>query len=261
MNFPDGSNIIYDFAKQKQYTIPDHWSDISFSPDSGKIAGKTNSPDPNARFLFTASADGTGATPVEPLGDNGSKVIVDWSPNNQIIAFSRTAPPPGGGADRQTIYNIGKNHENFRALTVEGLDFRPQWSPTGDRVVYSAFSGAFNFIPALWVDGGTDDTIGAAKNFLNVQTWADKCAFASNDEILCAVPNPDNMPVGVGFAPWSATDTDDTVYKINIKTGLQTIIGKPNGNRTIEQMSISKNGGSLFLKDKNSGEVLTMNLK
>ncbi len=261
MEFPDGSKIIYDFDKQKQYTIPSHWTELAFSPDSQRIVGKTASPDPAARFLFTASTDGTGAVPVEPLGENGDKVIVDWSPNNQVLAFSRTGEALSGGADRQSVLLIGKNHENFRGMSIEGLGFEPSWSPTGDRVLYSAHSGASNLEPTLWVDGGNDDTVGAAKNYLGVNTWASKCTFQSNDEVLCAVPDPDKLTPGIGFAPQLATDTNDTIYKINIKTGLQVVIGKPEGNRTLSQMVVSKDGSYLYMKDAQTDEVIKMQLK
>lgn len=260
IEFPDNSKVIYDFDKQKQFTVPSHWTDINFSPDSNQITGKTISPDPNARFLFVARTDGTGASPIEPLGENGDKVQVSWSPNNQVIAFSRTAPATGA-ADRQGVLLIGKNHENFRQLTVEGLGFEPEWSPQGDKILYSAHNSASGLVPTLWVDGGTSENIGVIKNYLGVNTWAHKCTFTNNNEALCAVPDPDKLPNGIGFAPWLATNTNDTIYKINLQTGFQTVVAKPEGNRTIEQMQVSQDGSTLFMKDQNTGEVLKMKLK
>ena len=221
----------------------------------------TQSPDPSLRFLFTSNIDGTNAVPIEPLGENGNKVIVSWSPNNQVIAFSRTAPGLGGGADRQGVLLIGKNGENFRQMTVEGLGFQPTWSPQGDRVLYSAHNGASNLEPSLWVDGGDDASVGAAKNFLNVNTWASKCSFMNNDEVLCAVPDPDRLIPGIGFAPQLATDTNDAIYKINIRSGLQTLVGKPDGEHTIDSLSISKNGNNLFMKEHATGQIIKMQLK
>jgi len=259
MTFPDGKKAIYDFAAKKQYSIPSHWSDINFSPDSKQMAGKTDSPDPKLRYLFTSNIDGTNAIPIEPLGENGNKVIVNWSPNNQVIAFSRTAPALGG--DRQGVLFIGKNGENFRQLTVEGMGFQPTWSPQGDRVLYSAHSGASDLKPTLWIDGGSDETVGAAKNYLGLDTWASKCTFLNNDEVICAVPDPNSLLPGIGFAPQLATNTNDTVYKVNIRTGLQTIVGKPDGNHTIDTLSVSSDGSNLFMKESGTGEILKMQLK
>ncbi len=261
IEFPDGNKVIYDFAQKKQFSVPQHWTDLSFSGDSAHVVGKTVSPDPSQQFLFSARPDGTGATPIEELGNNGDKVIVNWSPNDQVVAFSKTGPPLPGNGERQSILMIGKNHENFRALTVEGLGFEPQWSPKGDRILYSAFSSATGMSPTLWIDGGTNESVGAAKNYLNVNTWAHKCTFMNNNEILCAVPNPEKLVPGIGFAPDLATDTDDTIYKINIKTGLQLIVAKPTGNRTIQHIDISADGHTMFLKDQNSGDILKMELK
>lgn len=260
MTFPDGKKAIYDFTAKKQYSIPTHWNDINFSPDSKQMAGKTDSPDPKLRYLFTSNIDGTNALPIEPLGENGKKVIVSWSPNNQVIAFSRTAPALGGG-DRQGVLLIGKNGENFRQLTVEGMGFQPSWSPQGDRVLYSAHNGSSDLKPTLWIDGGSDETIGAAKNYLGINTWASKCTFLNNDEVLCAVPDPDRLLPAIGFAPQLATNTNDTVYKVNIRSGLQTIVGKPDGDHTIDTLSVSADGSNLFMKENGTGEILKMQLK
>jgi Tol biopolymer transport system component len=259
MTFPDGKKAIYDFAAKKQYSIPGHWSDINFSPDSQQMAGKTDSPDPKLRYLFTSNIDGTNALPIEPLGENGNKVIVSWSPSNQVIAFSRTAQALGG--DRQGVLFIGKNGENFRQLTVEGMGFQPTWSPQGDRVLYSAHSGASDLKPTLWIDGGNDETVGAAKNYLGLDTWASKCTFLNNDEVICAVPDPNSLLPGIGFAPQLATNTNDTVYKVNIRSGLQTIVGKPDGNHTLDTLSVSADGSNLFMKESGTGEILKMQLK
>lgn len=261
IEFPDGNKVIYDFNKQKQSSVPAHWNDLKFSSDSTQIVGKTVSPDPNQQFLFVARNDGTGAQPIEDLGTNGNKVIVNWSPNDQVIAFSKTGPALSGNADRQSILLVGKNHENFRQLTVEGLGFEPVWSPKGDRILYSSYNAATDLKPTLWVDGGTNDSVGAAKNYLSVNTWAHKCSFLDDNEIICAVPDPNKLQSGIGFAPQLATDTDDTIYKINIRTGLQIIIGKPDGDRTIEHIDISKDGSVAYLKDQNSGEIVKMPLK
>ncbi len=261
MSFPDGSKIVYDFKAQKQYTLPKHWDSITFSPDSTQLYGKTQSPDPELRFLFSSNVDGTGATPIEPLGNNGDKVIIAPSPNNQVIAFSNTADPIGGGAERMGMLLIGKNHENFKQMTIEGLGFQPKWSPNGDKVLYSAYNRSTGLAPILWVDGGTDSTVGQLKNAFPIKTWASKCTFASNDEAICAVPNPDTLLPGIGFAPQLATNTDDTIYKINLKSGLQTIVGKPDGNRTISEVTASEDGQYLYMKDQNSGELLKMRLK
>ncbi|MDQ5931355.1 MAG: hypothetical protein QG607_56 [Patescibacteria group bacterium] len=261
MTFPDGKKAVYDFNAKKQYSIPSHWNDVNFSPDSKQMAGKTDSPDPKLRYLFTSNIDGTNALPIEPLGENGNKVIVSWSPNNQVIAFSRTAPALGGGGDRQGVLFIGKNGENFRQLTVEGMGFQPSWSPQGDRVLYSAHNGSSDLKPTLWIDGGSDETVGAAKNYLGIDTWASKCTFLNNDEVLCAVPDPSRLLPGIGFAPQLATNTNDTVYKVNIRSGLQTIVGKPDGDHTIDTLSVSADGTNLFMKESGSGEILKMQLK
>ncbi|MDO8629973.1 MAG: hypothetical protein Q7R41_05720, partial [Phycisphaerales bacterium] len=80
LEFPDGANILYDFTKDKQVTLPSHWEDFSFDANGNRIAGKSIGIDRENRFLFDAEPDGNGYRPIEPLGTNARRVDVSWSP-------------------------------------------------------------------------------------------------------------------------------------------------------------------------------------
>ncbi len=257
VEFPDGANIFFDFTTQKQVTLPKHWKDFNFSPDGTQIAGKSMGIDPNNRWLFTSSPDGSGVQAIEPLGNNEDKVEVTWSPNNQIIATSRTGQAMG--FDRQQILLVGKNHENFPGLTVEGLGFKSQWSTTGDHLLYSVYNSASDYKPTLWIVGAQGDSIGSGRKSLSVNTWADKCTFSDNTTVYCAVPQ--SMERGAGFQPNLFSSIPDSFYKIDLTTGLKSLIATPYGSFTAKNPMVSADGSYLTYTNQQTGVLERIQLK
>ncbi|MDD5251765.1 MAG: hypothetical protein PHT12_03980 [Patescibacteria group bacterium] len=257
IEYPDGSNIYYDFTTGKQVTLPKHWESFAFSPAGDKIEAKSLGTDPSNRFLVVANPDGSDVRAVQELGDNASKVQVAWSPNNQIIAMSAT----GAASDMDTreVYFIGQNNENFKSLSVNGLGFQPQWAPTGQQLIYSAAASSANYKPQLWIVDASGNDIGKNRRSLNVNTWADKCAFQDDRTLYCAVPN--EMNDGAGLQPTLYDQTPDTIYRIDVETGIQTKIAEPEGGRTVGKMMIAPDGKSLYFTDKNSGFLQKIILK
>ncbi|MFH1430333.1 MAG: hypothetical protein ABIG71_02275 [Candidatus Uhrbacteria bacterium] len=257
VEFPDGANVVYDFVSGAQTTLPSHWTEFSFSPDSSRIAGLSMALDRENRYLFEAQVDGNGFQAIEPLGSNADKVEVSWSPNNQVIAFSRTGNTIGDG--RQQILAIGRNHENFPGLVVEGTDFRPLWSPSGEQIIYSAVHFSNDYKPELWVVDGSGDRIGANRRRLNVDTWATKCTFGSATELYCAVP--DSLERGYGFEPTLADTIPDSIQLIDLTTGTRSMIGRPETDTSIATLSIAPDGSTLYFTAKNNGRLYEMRLR
>jgi len=257
LEFPDGSNITFDFATQKQITLPKHWEKFDFSPDSTQISGISMGVSPDNRWLFTANADGTNAQTIEPVGENGDKVKVSWSPNNQIIATSRTGEAQG--FDRQMILMVGKYGENFKGLMVEGWGFDYKWSPTGKNILYNVYNSASDYKPLLWISGAQGDDIGEGRKSLGVNTWTEKCDYSDENTIYCAVPQ--SLDRGAGMAPSLSNYTPDIFYKIDLKTGLRTVIATPYPSKTAESLSVSPDGQYLFFTDKASGQLDRIRLK
>ena len=257
LEFPDGANILYDFRTNQQVTLPKHWEDFSFSAAGDRIAGKSVGVDRENRFLFESAPDGSGFRAIEPLGTNGRKVDVAWSPNNQVVAFSRTGNDIGDG--RQQILLIGRNGENFPGLTVEGIDFRPLWSPTGGQVLYSDVSDANDYKPQLWIVGGVGDSIGANRQRLPVETWADKCTFANDTTVYCAVP--EHLGRGYGLEPAVADRVPDTIERIDLTTGIRSTVGRPAEDGSISQLQLAPDGSRLFFTSKQDGRLREMRLR
>lgn len=257
IEYPDGSNIIYDFEAEKSVTLPKHWQDFDFSPDGTKIVSKSIGADPENRWLVVVDADGTNAKVLEPLGNNANKVKISWSPSNQVVAFSDTGE--AGGGEGKEILLIGQNGENFKGLEVTGMDFRPLWSPSGARLLWSTHSGATGYRPQLWSSLASGDEIGVARRSFSLQTWADKCAFADETIAYCAVPK--TLPEGIGFQPALAGNTPDLIYRLDLQTGSALLVAEPVGSYSINRIIVSKGERLLYFTDSATGAVHQIKLQ
>jgi hypothetical protein len=246
LSFPDNSKILYDFNQKKQFSLPKYWDDFSFSPQGESIAFKTTSDNPEKRWLSIANPDGTGFKAIEPMGENDHKVEVNWSPNQQVIALYAESI----GLDKQEVYFIGQQRENFKSMIVEGQDFKSKWSPNGDRLLYSVYNDAANNNPTLWIADAQGEDIGKNRISIGLQTWADKCIFSSDNEtVYCAVPR--NLPAGSGFYPELANKSPSDFYKVNVKTGQNYLLAIPSGaNYVIDQVVLSGDEKNLYFTDK-----------
>ncbi|MBU0646565.1 hypothetical protein KJ611_03820 [Patescibacteria group bacterium] len=259
IEFPDGSNIVYDFATQQQVTLPKHWQDFDFSDSSDQIVAKNMAVDPDNRWLVTSNADGSNVKAVQALGLNADKVQVSWSPSNKVIAFADTAEPLSGGLDRKMILPIGQNHENYKGLIIEGLGFLPNWSPDGRQLLYSA-SGAYSGEkPLLWIVDASPATMGENRRSLGLNTWADKCTFTSNSEAYCAVPQ--NLPTNAGFQRTLYRNLPDNLYQVDLATGRTSLLAIPTQNLAMENLTVSGDGRTLYFTDAVSGQLSSLKLK
>jgi dipeptidyl aminopeptidase/acylaminoacyl peptidase len=254
LEYPDGSNIIYDFLQKKSVTLPAYWKDFSFAPDSQKIAFKDMRMDTKNRYISTADTNGGSYTKIEYLGEADKTVKIDWSPDNKYIAMSSE----GQNADVTEVFPIGFHGENFKSYTVEGRDIRYLYSPNGNIMLYSAYNSLSDFNPVIWSVNIQPDLIASGRTKLELQTWADKCLFATEATIYCAVPR--QLDTGIGMLPSLADSTPDGIYKINLATGSKELIAQPLFPTTIEKMIISNDGKKLYWLEKSTGQIKQMNL-
>lgn len=254
LEYPDGSNIVYDFNTNEQVTLPKHWYDFSFSPTDDQIGFKSNALDVENRFLAVSKPDGSGPAILESLGEVGNKFNVNWSPNNQVVATFVDAKD----ADRSEVFFIGLNKENFKSMVVEGRDFRGFWSPDGQKMLYSVYNSQDNFAPKLWISNASPDSVGDNRQNLELNTWADKCTFSSQTKIYCAVP--EQLVYGSGLEPSSADQTPDQLYEIDLTTGSKNLIAVPTGNHTIGNIIVNEANKTLYFSDKNSNIIYKINL-
>ncbi len=255
IEFPDGSNILYDFKTKKQVSLPQHWREFNFSPDGGQIAYKSYGIDPDNNWLAIANADGTEGQAIEPLGNRGAYVDVNWSPTGQVIATSRD----GIDSSRQRILFLGKNKENFKSAVVNGRGFQYQYSPDGTQMLYSVYSPGGDYKPELWVMDSIGDEIGDNRRSLGIATWSNKCAFSDAQYVYCAVPP--SLPTGAGLIQDAMDNADDVLVKINVSTGERTKLAETPTAQTISKVVVTKDQKTLYYTDKQTGRIFTMKLE
>ncbi len=255
IEYPDGSKISYDFTTQKQVTLPSHWQDFSFSTDGNKLLSESIGLNEDDSWLVVSNADGSQAKAFEEIGEQHPNIYPTWSPNNQIVALNT------GGVDfnRQELFFIGLNGENFKSTIMEGRGLQFEWSKEGDRLLYSVYSSNTNYNPSLWLVDASGDDIGQNRTALNLQTWANKCTFASNTEVYCAVP--EELEKGAGLFPELADRTKDDLYKIDLTTGSKKLIAIPESFYNISQIIVSEDQDFLYFTDKFSGRLYQIKLQ
>lgn len=255
LEYPDGSNIVYNFNTQKQVTLPKHWEGFDFSENGQNIVAKSIGLDPNNRWLVISSDDGSRTQALEFIGKNADRVISSWSPSNQSVALYTK----GVDFDRQELLFVGQNGENFKSTIVEGRGVDPLWNQDGSQLLYSAYNTNSDLKPLLWIVGAQGDAIGQGRTSLNINTWASKCTFASQQEIYCAVPK--ELERGSGIFPDLAKKSSDNIYRINISTGAKTLIAIPDGKYNIDSVSVNSDQSNLFFTDSTTKEIYKIELK
>lgn len=253
LEYPDGSNIVYDFTTNRQVTLPAHWRDFSFAPNGENLAFKSIGLDPENRFLAVSRFDGSQSTVIENLGTKDDSFISAWSPNNQIVGMFTE----GRDAGRSEVFFIGLNNENYKSLITNGYGFEGTWSPTGEQLVYSVYNPTNGYRPELWISDAAPASVGANRQPLNLQTWADKCAFRGTDSLVCAVPQ--TLPYGAGLSRTEGDTGGDTIYEINLTTGARRAATMPANTYAIDSLTPSPDG-TVYFHDRVTGRIYNVRL-
>lgn len=257
LNFPDGTNVFYDFTEQRQVILPKHWEDFNFSSNDQQVAAKSIGVDEANRFLIVSKPDGSEAKAIEPLGDNSGLAHVAWAPGGQIIAYSQTGQPQGNNYEE--ILMIGQNHENFRSLIAPGQDFLPSWSPTGKQMLFSVWNQDSGNRPNLWISSGEPSTMGAGRKNLHIQTWADKCVWADDSNLYCGVPQ--GLPINAGIQRSDFATYPDDVYHINLLNGTFQKINTPDQTHPIRQPVLNRDHSKFIFADTETGKIYSYDIQ
>lgn len=245
IEYPDGSNIVYDFNAAKQVTLPAHWEDFSFSADGSEIASKSIGDDPANRALVISSADGSSTKVIADLGGNDKLVSVSWSPAADIVGFSSTGDSTSTFGQHK-VYTIGENGEAAGIITVDGTNYENIWSPSGKYILYSVADAGDDYRPSLWYVDAKGDRNGNTRLQLGIKTTVDRCAFYSESTAYCGVPT--ETPTGSGTQP-EILKGPDYLYKISFPSGKAELIAVPSISTTIKNISVSGDGKNLYYTD------------
>lgn len=249
LEFPDSSNIRYNFDTNEQVTLPSHWDEFDFSPASTSLAFKSNALDPEERWLAISDANGGNTRRIEHLGEEGDIVDVDWSPNNQVVA-TYTRPD---GLSRSELFFLGFNGERFPLSRLNGLNFEGRWAPGGRQMLYSVAEQANGFKPRLWVVDGSGTAMGGNRVPFALETWPHKCAFASATVAYCGVPT--QLPDGAGLIPSVADNIADDLYRVDFAAGTSSRLAIPNTPINVGAAQVSADGKTLFIQDTFTGTI------
>jgi len=257
LEFPDGSNIYYDFQSKRQVQLPTQWEDFDFAPNDSQIVGKSIGSDPNNRFLFVSKPDGSEARAIEPLGTNAELAHSTWSPGSAIVAYADIGEEqPEGGSQ---VHFIGANQERLKALNLPGHDFLPNWSPTGKQIVYSVWNLSNDNKPQIWIISGEPQTLGANRRNLKLSTWADKCAWSGDTDLYCGVPQA--LPYNAGLNRAEFNNLPDDIYHIDLQTGTAVKVNPPEQNIPIKNPVVTADKSKLIYTDASSGRLYRFDLK
>lgn len=257
MEFPDGSKLFYDFERKQQVNLPSHWQDFDFSPSDDRVAAKSMGVDQENRFLILTNPDGTEAKAIEPLGDNADKLTISWSPAGQIVGYTRTGDPQSG--TNEQILFIGQNHENFKSIIAPGQGFLANWSPNGKQILYSVWTPDTENRPSLWMSSGEPTTMGANRKNLSLRTWADKCVWAGDTDIFCAVPQ--DLPPNAGLLRAQFTTLPDDVYHIDLSVGSAVKLNAPDQRFPVQQPVVNAEKTKFIFTDAVTGKLYSYDIK
>ena len=259
VEFPDGANVSVNLQTGETVTLPSHWEEFQFAPNgTDQIIAKSIGTDPGNRWLMIAQSDGSGAQTIAALGNNADKVDINWSPNDQVVAFSDTGALVSGFGRKQ-ILPIGKNQENFPGLVVEGFSFESEWSPDGGQILYSTNGPSNNYLPQIWLVDGTSQTLGDNRRSLALNTWADKCTYSDASTAYCAVPK--QLPAGAGLQRSLAFGEPDLLYRIDTNTGAAIPVADPENAVSMTNLQVSDDGSILYYQDARTGTLQQMRLR
>ena len=250
IEYPDGSNIIYDFATEKQTTIPANWENFNFASDNKKIVTKSLDANQENNHLIIADTVTGNAKIIEELSDQSSSFQINISPTNQIVAFFTK----NIDLNHQEIFPIGQNDEKFSSFIVDGQGFQGKWSPNGEQMIYSVYNIRDDYKPNLWIT----NKFGSAKKRILINTWSEKCAFYNNSVIYCAVPQ--SLEKMMGLSPDYAIDNNDDIYRIDLSINSTEKITLPEIGHNIKDLMITNNEQELYFTDRRTGRLYKINL-
>lgn len=247
--YPDGSNVLYDFATQQQATLPRAMDNFSFDPTGQKLASLYKGSSPEEQWLVVSNPDGSQIQLVEPISGKVDSFQPNWAPNGQVVGlFHETVD-----GSRQQVVPIGRNGENFRSFTAPGLGFVGSWSPSGERLLYSVHSSDGK--PQLYLADGRPQTFGSNSQPLGLAANADQCAF-SGTAVYCA--SLDNPPALVSQYPELAVGQPASLWRVDLTTGVTQRMGQLPANMTPGRVFTSDQG--VYVADQTSGRLYASSL-
>jgi hypothetical protein len=101
--------------------------------------------------------------------------------------------------------------------------------------------------------------VNANRTNIQLETWADKCAWSGETVVICGVPT--SMPDGAGLQRDLVQNIPDEIYKIDLKTGTKVNLGVAAGSASVKQMTVTPDGKTALFTDATTGRLVRFDLQ
>lgn len=210
---PDGSTIAFQRYKAGRWQI---WTMTASGAAAVNISNSRTSDTepafgPDSRIAFVRRGDiwimnADGSAKVALTSSAKTDTSPSWSPNGRWIALQRCCFTGALGQPADQIFRVRVDGSGGRNLSGNGgatADFDPDWSPAGDRIVFSRYDGTSS--DQLWMmaaDGGAQTKVDPDLNpgepmfapdgahlvaWIGGSDWGIKTMTTSGDEVTYVV--------------------------------------------------------------------------
>ena len=241
---PAGDSLIYsfydtrnnkkqgylNFKKGESYDIVGNLKSAAFSPYGDQAAYLISNEGGGEELLIAKD----GKIIKQAFKTRLGAAIINW-PSDFISILSY-------GKDGFGNLFVLKNNGDLNKVLSRQYDLNVKWSPSGERVVFSAKSN----------DGSAqlffkDAKNGGAITILGVNTEASKCVWASEEGIICGVKNQLQLK--------------DEFYKISVNDGTKIPASTPSINLLVKDLALNQSGDILFVLNDIDDKLYALKIK
>ncbi len=200
----------YDYKAKQSTLLNENTAWVSWDPEGKKIVYEFLGKDSDNN-ISVADPDGTKWKNIFPTR------LPDWQASWVTKNKISLASPPSGTV-QGLVYTLNPDTTDFSKVLSDYFGLKPLWSPSGDKVLFSATQAQGKNL-TLFIS----DDKGANKKELALATLVDKCVWSvNNNSAFCAVPKTINQGAVWPDDYYKGTvSTKDDFYEINFATGQQ----------------------------------------
>lgn len=228
-------------------TLPQGITSISWSPSGDSLAYLLPNGDGADLIIGDDSGNGRKTEFSTPILD----ASIAWVSKN-TIAF-QTAP---SGFAEGYVFAYSRNSNLFRKIIGPEFGLTSLWSPDGSKILTTAANrGGGNIQMTIRDASGKPDFV------VNAQTLSEKCVWADDETVYCAVPR--SLPADVALPDdylRGELNTEDQLVSLDLASQKVTTIFNE-GNFDMSDLVVTKDQKYLFFVDRNDGTLWRLMLK
>lgn len=240
---------LYDFSAKKSSLLDAKIGSVAWSPAENKIVYQYYDSQSGLNNISIANPDGSEWKNI--FQTRIKDLIVEWPATGWISLRSKPS-----GLAQSVVYALDAAGQNFQKLISETYGLTLNWSPIGNKALYSETDSQGKNLKLKLLDA-----ISRTARELSFATLPEKCAWASDDQtIYCAVPTlipsdaviPDDYYKGL-------TEFSDAFYRIDLTTGQVSLLAKAS-QIDAEQLSVSGSKDYLIFVNRKDGLLYSLTL-